>query len=299
MSALPVAEIDRRALIRQSARTSHHRRQIFGVVAAGLCGLALCIALVPLISIVILTISKGIGAWSVDFFTHLPTPAGIPGGGIVNALVGSLIIDGLAAVMALPIGFIVALFLAEQGGRFASTVRFVVDVAAGLPAITIGLFAYAIVVLPEGHFSALSASVALAVLMLPIAIRAGETAIRTVPQDLWEAGIALGIGRARVARSIVMTSALPGLVTASLLAISRAVGEAAPLLFTAIGSQVFATSLGQPMASLSLVVYFDGIQPYPDIQQTAWGTALTLLVIVMLLNVSARLLARRMRRFTR
>ncbi len=299
MSAVAVVDLDRRSLIRQSAHRSHHRRQILGVVAAGLCGLALCIALVPLVSIVIFTISKGIGAWSVNFFTHIPTPAGIPGGGIVNAIVGSLIIDGLAAVMALPIGFIVALFLAEQGGRLASTVRFVVDVAAGLPAITIGLFAYAIVVLPEGHFSALSASVALAVLMLPITVRAGETAIRTVPQDLWEAGIALGIGRARVARSIIITSALPGLVTASLLAISRAIGEAAPLLFTAIGSQVFATSLGQPMASLSLVVYFDGIQPYPDIVRTAWGAALTLLVIVMLLNISARLLARRMRRFTR
>ena len=299
MSALAVAELDRRTLIRQSARTSHHRRQILGIVAAVFCGLALCIALVPLISIVILTISKGIGSWSVNFFTHLPTPAGIPGGGIVNALVGSLIIDGLAALMALPIGFIVALFLAEQAGRFASTVRFVIDVASGLPAITIGLFAYALVVVPEGHFSALSASVALAVLMLPIAIRAGEGAIRTVPQDLWEAGIALGIGRARVARSIVMTSALPGLVTASLLAISRAIGEAAPLLFTAIGSQYFETGLGQPMASLSLVVYQDGLQPYPDLVQTAWGTALTLLVIVMLLNISSRLLARRMRRFAR
>ncbi len=299
MSALAVAELDRRALIRQSARTSHHRRQILGVTAACFCGLALGIALVPLISIVILTVSKGIGSWSVNFFTHLPTPAGIPGGGILNALVGSLIIDGLAAVMALPIGFIVALFLAEHGGRLSSTVRFVVDVAAGLPAITIGLFAYALVVVPERHFSALSASVALAVLMLPIAIRAGETAIRTVPQDLWEAGIALGIGRARVARSIVMTSALPGLVTASLLAISRAIGEAAPLLFTAIGSQYFVTAVDQPMASLSLVVYQDGLTPYPDLVQTAWGTALTLLVIVMLLNISARLLARRMRRFTR
>ena len=264
MSALAVAAMDRRTLVRQSARTSHGRRKLLGGIGAVLCGLALCIALVPLISIVVLTISKGIAAWSIDFFTHLPTPAGIPGGGIVNALVGSLIIDGLAAVMALPIGFIVALFLSEHTGRLASTVRFVVDVAAGLPAITIGLFAYAIVVLPEGHFSALSASVALAMLMLPITIRAGEGAIRTVPQDLWEAGIALGIGRARVARSIVMPSAVPGLVTASLLAISRAIGEAAPLLFTAIGSQYFVTSLGQPMASLSLVVYLNGIQPYPD-----------------------------------
>jgi phosphate transport system permease protein len=172
-------------------------------------------------------------------------------------------------------------------------------VASGLPAITIGLFAYAVVVVPEGHFSALAASVALAVLMLPVVIRAGEAALRAVPQDLWEAGMALGIPRARVARGIVMPVAFPGLATAALLAISRAVGEAAPLLFTAIGSQVFVTNIGHSMASLPLVIYQDGIQAYPDLQQTAWGTALTLLVIVVLLNVSARLLARRTRRYAR
>lgn len=292
-----VAVIDRRALIRQSARDSYRRRRAAGLVATTLCGLALAIALVPIVWIAAYTIRQGIASWSLDFFTKLPTPEGIPGGGIVNALVGSLIIDGLAAVMALPVGVIAALFLAEHRGGLANTVRFVVDVAAGLPAITIGLFAYAIVVVPQGHFSAFSASVALAVLMLPVVVRAGEAAFRTVPRELWEAGTALGIPRARVARSIVVPSAFPGLVTAALLAVSRAVGEAAPLLFTAIGSQVFITNIGHSMASLPLVIYQDGIQAYPDLQQTAWGTALTLLVVVLVLNVSARLLARRMRRF--
>lgn len=288
-----------RDLIRGAAQRSYRWRSIAGIIAAGLCGVALLAALVPIVWIIAYTVRQGLAAWSINFFTKLPTPEGIAGGGIVNALVGSLIIDGLAAVMALPIGLVAALFLAEHEGRLASSVRFIVDVAAGLPAITIGLFAYAIVVVPQGHFSAFSASVALGVLMLPVVIRAGESALRTVPQDLWEAGAALGIRRARVARSIVIPSAFPGLVTASLLAVSRAVGEAAPLLFTAIGSQVFITNLGHSMASLPLVIYQDGIQAYPDLQQTAWGAALTLLVIVVLLNVSARLLARRMRRYAR
>jgi len=297
VSALALHSTTRRNYIREVARSSHGRRSVGGVVAITLCGLALVIALIPIVSIVVLTVSKGVSAWSLQFFTSTPRPEGIPGGGILNAIVGALIIDGIAAAIALPVGFVAALFLAESEGRFAGAVRFVVDVAAGLPAVTIGLFAYAVVVLPSRHFSGLSASIALAVLMLPVTIRAGETAIRTVPRDLWEAGIALGIPRARVARSIVIPTAFPGLVTAALLAISRAVGEAAPLLFTAIGSQLFAVNIDRPMASLPLVVFLDGIQPYPDLQQTAWGAALTLLVIVVLLNVSARLLARRMRRY--
>ena len=299
MSVIPLTQPDRRALIRETARAYHTRRSVGGIVAASLCLVALLVALVPIVSIIALTTSQGIAAWSVNFFTKLPTPAGIPGGGIVNALVGSLIIDGLAALMELPVGILAALFLADVRGRLAGTVRFVVDVAAGLPAITIGLFAYAVIVVPQRHFSAFAASVALAVLMLPIVIRAGEGAIRTVPNDLWEAGIALGVRRARLARSIVIPTALPGLITASLLAVSRAMGEAAPLLFTAIGSQVFSTSLAGPMAALPLVIYQNGIQAYPDLQQNAWGTALTLLVIVVLLNVSARLVARRMRRHAR
>lgn len=301
MSVVPLALPDRRALIRETALARHRRRTIGGLVSASLCLVALLIAMVPIVWIIAYTVGRGIAAWSIDFFTRLPHPAGIPGGGIANALVGSLIIDGLAALMALPVGILAALFLAEFGGRLAGTVRFIVDVAAGLPAITIGLFAYAVIVIPQRHFSALSASVALAVLMLPIVIRAGEGALRTVPNDLWEAGLALGVRRARVARSIVIPTAIPGLVTASLLAISRAVGEAAPLLFTAVGSQVFSTSIFGPsgMASMPLVVYQNGIQPYPDLVQNAWGTALTLLVLVVLLNISARLLARRMRRYTR
>jgi phosphate transport system permease protein len=298
--SVAVEAIDRRTYIREISARTLRRRQVRGGVYAALCGVALLIALIPIVAIILYTGGQGIGAWSAAFFTHVPTPEGIPGGGISNALVGSLIIDGIASLMAIPVGIIAALFLAEQRNAFASAVRFIVDVASGLPAITIGLFAYAIVVIPQGHFSAFSASVALAVLMLPVVIRASEGAIRAVPTDLWEAGVALGVRRARVARTVILPAALSGLITASLLAISRAVGEAAPLLFTspALTSRVV-TDPTRQMSSLPLIIFQDGIQAYADLQRTAWGTALTLLVIVVLLNLSARVLARRMRRYTR
>lgn len=299
MTTAAVVQPSNRQLIRDTALAYRRRRRISGTAATVLCGVALVITLVPIVWIVVYTFSQGISAWSFDFFTQREHPVGFPGGGIANALVGTLIIDGIAALIALPIGIIVALFLAEHNGRFATAVRFVIDVSAGLPAITIGLFAYAIVVIPQQHFSAFSASIALAVLMLPIAIRAGEGAIRSVSTDLWEAGIALGVRRARVARSIIIPTAFPGLVTASMLAIARAVGEAAPLLFTAAGSTLLTLNPGHSMSSLPLLIYLDGIQAYPELVRTAWGTALTLLVIVVLLNVVGRLLARRMRRHTR
>jgi phosphate transport system permease protein len=251
-----------------------------------------------LLAVVAYTVGRGIGAWSVAFFTHLPTPAGIPGGGISNALVGSLIIDGMAILMAVPFGIIAGLFLAEQDGGFARTVRFTADVLAGVPSIALGLFAYAILVVTLGHFSAFAGSVALGILMLPIVMRTTEGAIRSVPRDIWESGLALGIQRSRVSLRIILPSALPGMATGILLAISRMAGETAPLLFTAIGSQYFAVSPTQPMAALPLVIYLDGIQAYPDIQQIAWGTALALIVIVLGVNLGGRLLVRRMRRMS-
>lgn len=288
----------RRAEIHASAASSLRRRKITGAIARSLCTIATIGALMTLLAVVAYTVGRGIGAWSVAFFTHLPTPAGIPGGGISNALVGSLIIDGMAILMAVPFGIIAGLFLAEQDGAFARTVRFTADVLAGVPSIALGLFAYAILVVTLGHFSAFAGSVALGILMLPIVMRTTEGAIRSVPQDIWESGLALGIQRSRVSLRIILPSALPGMATGILLAISRMAGETAPLLFTAIGSQYFAVSPTQPMAALPLVIYLDGIQAYPDIQQIAWGTALALIVIVLGVNLGGRLLVRRMRRMS-
>ena len=205
---------------------------------------------------------------------------------------GGLIIVGLAAAMAMPVGTMCALFLLERRGRIAGAVRFAADVLTGVPSIAIGIFAYAVLVGPGSliaHFSGLAGSFALAVLMLPIIIRSSEAAMRAVPRDLWEAGLALGVRRGRVVRSVVLRGALPGLVTGNLLAVARAVGETAPLLFTAIGSQLFVTNPLQPMGGPVPHHLQRRDQPFPADQQTAWGAAFVLLVFVLVLSIVARL----------
>lgn len=201
--------------------------------------------------------------------------------------------------MAIPFGILAGLFLVEQQGRFADAVRFVADVLAGVPSITIGLFAYALLVVTLGHFSGFAASFALAVLMLPVIMRTTEAAIRGVSKEVWEAGLALGLRRAPIAFRLVIPAALPGIVTGCLLGMARAVGETAPLLFTAVGSQFFTVNPGGTMASMPLDIYLDGIQAYPDAQLTAWGTALALIVIVLLLSIGSRVLAWRFTRHSR
>ena len=248
--------------------------------------------LIPLVFLVCYVSKRGIGALSVAFFTHTPTPPGIPGGGISNAIVGSLIINGLALLIAMPIGLLVALFLIERRGPIANAIRFGADVLSGLPSILIGLFAYSVIVV-HTHYSAYSASIALAVLMLPIMIRGNEEAMRTVPDDLWEAGLALGARQSRVVRSVVVRGAIPGLITANLLALARAVGETAPLLFTAIGSQIFSLSLEpaherHPLRHLSRTAR----PAFKDLQQDAWGAAFVLMVGVLVLSIIGRTVRR-------
>jgi phosphate transport system permease protein len=267
-------------------------------VAVGLCLVAVAISLAPLVALVAYTTSRGVHALSLDFFTQSNAPGG-PASGIANAIVGSLIIVGLAAALAVPLGIVTALFLLERRGRIAGTIRFAADVLTGVPSIAIGIFAYAVLVEPFAHFSALAGSFALAVLMLPIIVRSSESALRAVPRAEWEAGLALGIRRGRVVRSVVLRGALPGLVTGNLLAVARAVGETAPLLFTTIGSQLFNLNPSQPTAATPLVIYSDGTSPFPTDQQTAWGAALVLLAFVLLLSIGARLVAGRLNRQAR
>lgn len=216
--------LERRQVVREAARTTLRRRRLHGSLTRVACLAALVVALIPVLALLGYTISRGIKGVSLAFFTQLPAPAdviGIPPGGISNAIVGSLIIVGLAAVMAVPTGLAVAMFLIERRGKLAATVRFVADVMTGIPSIAIGAFAYALIVVPSHSYSGLSASFALAVLMLPIVIRANEVAMRTVPDDLKDAGLALGVRRSRVVRSVVVRGALPGIVTGNLLAIAR------------------------------------------------------------------------------
>ena len=285
---------ERRELIQTSARATLKRRRSIALTIRITFGLCMVLVLIPLVALVVYVTKRGIGAISVGFFTHIPTPPGIPGGGISNAIVGSLIVNGLALAIAIPLGLLVALFLIERSGPVANIVRFGADVLSGLPSILIGLFIYAQFVVRNHHFSAYSGSLALAVLMLPIMIRGDEEAMRTVPNELWEAGLALGARQSRVVRSVVVRGSIPGLITANLLALARAIGETAPLLFTVAGSQLFSTSLSQPINAVPIVIFQDGTSAFKELQQDAWGAAFVLLVSVLVLSIIGRIIAARL-----
>ena len=287
----PEAIARRRSVVRQSSRSSLRRRRLLGNGTRIACYVALIVALIPLVALVSYTIQRGVQGLSVGLFTQLPVPEGVPGGGVYNAIIGTLIIVGLAAVVAIPVGLAVALFLVDRQGKLAATIRFVADVMSGVPSIAIGVFAYALIVVPSHHYSGITGSFALAVLMLPIIVRADEVAMRAVPDDLWEAALALGARPSRVARSVVLRTALPGIVTGNLLAVARAIGETAPLLFTALGSTLLETNPFQPMSAMPLSILSDGTQADPHLQTVAWATALVLLVFVLLLSIVARAFA--------
>ena len=255
-------------------------------------------ALVPLVLIVYYLVKEGIGAWSSDFFTTDPTGRflGDPGG-IKSAIFGTIYMVTLASVIAIPLGIGVALYLVEYGkdGRFASVVRYFVDVMTGVPSIVFGLFVYIVLVVAKvgGTFAAWKGAVALALLMLPVVTRASEVVLNLVPDSLREGALALGAPRWRVVLRIVLPTALPGLVTGSLLAVARAAGETAPLLFTAafvLGTQF---SPSERMNSLPLQIFNDVGQAQDRLVQRAWGAALTLVVMVLLLTLIARLIQRR------
>jgi phosphate transport system permease protein len=217
-------------------------------------------------------------------------PVGEPGGGVANGIVGTLITVGIATLLALPIGLLGALFLALFGrGWFPEAVRFLSDVLSGIPSIAIGLFAYTLLVAPFRHFSALSASFAFALLMLPIILRTSEEAIRSVPRSIREGALALGLSEFATTMRIVVPAARPAITTGLLLAIARVTGETAPLLFTAFGSQFWELNPGQPMAQLPLQVFTYAISPYASWHAQAWAGALLLIGAVLALNILARL----------
>jgi phosphate transport system permease protein len=289
----------RRAVVRESSRATLRRRRLIGDGTQAACYIALIVVLIPLVALIAYTISRGAKGISIAFFTQVPVPQGVPGGGISNAIVGTLIIVGVAAVMAIPTGLAVSLFLIERKGRLAATIRFVADVMAGIPSIAIGVCVYALIVVPTHTYSGIAGSFALAVLMLPIIVRSDEAAMRSVPDDLWDAGLALGARPSRVARSVGVRNALPGIVTGNLLAVARAVGETAPLLFTVLGNPFFETNPLHPMSAMPFTIYTDGTQPYALQQTTAWATALALLTLVLFLSIVARAFASFMTRNAR
>jgi phosphate transport system permease protein len=260
------------------------------------------LALIPLVLIVYYLLSKGLGAWSTSFFTTDPTGntffGGSSIGGIKSAILGTIEIVALASAIAIPTGIGVAIWLVEYGRSswFAHTVRFFVDVLTGVPSIVFGLFVYIVLIVGTGStYAGYKGSIALSLLMLPVVIRSAEVILMLVPAALRESALALGAPRWRVIFSIVLPTALPGMVTGVLLAVARAAGETAPLLFTAAATLKTSFNLGGFMNSLPVQIYKDVTSPTPAVVDRAWGAALTLVVMILLLNLIARLIARRSR----
>jgi phosphate transport system permease protein len=271
-------------------------RVIKNAVMTGLCGAAVVLALVPLFSVSWLVVSRGVRALSLTFFTHLPAPVGETGGGVGNAIVGTLYMVALACVFGLPLGVGAGVYLAERGdGKLGQAVRFTAEVLAGVPSIVVGVVAYGLIVVPMHHFSALAGAAALSILMIPTLARATEEMVRLVPTPLREASLALGVPAWRTSLRVVLRTALGGLVNAALLAIARAAGETAPLLFTALNNQYWNVRPDQPTASLTVQIYNYAISPYADWHDKAWGAALCLLILIGMTSGLARVLqARRM-----
>jgi phosphate transport system permease protein len=275
------------------------RRRRTDKVARAVLLAATLVALVPLVLVIYYLLKRGLGAISWHFFSTDPTGAfiGDPGG-IKSALMGTLEIVGFAALISIPIGIGVALYLVEYGknGRFASVVRYFVDVMTGVPSIVFGLFVYITLVIGgfvSTGYAAWKGAVALALLMLPIVTRSAEVILQLVPDHLREAALALGAPRWRVVTRIVLPTALPGLITGSLLAVARAAGETAPLLFTSAVVLGTNFNLGQRTNSMPIQIFNDVGQAQDRLGQRAWGTALTLVAMILILNMVARLIARR------
>jgi len=255
---------------------------------------AVIVALIPLFFILLNLVLKGAGSLSFDFFTRTPAPAGETGGGVVHALVGTLLIVGTASLIGLPIGVGAGIYCAEYPtSRLTWVSRFVADVLNGTPSIVVGVFAWAWIVARQKHFSGLAGGVALSLLMIPMVLRTTEEMIKLVPNSLREAALALGYPRWRTSLSVVVRTTLPGIMTGALLAIARIAGETAPLLFTALGSQYLSYDLNQPMAALPLTVFNYATGPYEEWHQYAWAAALVLILVVLLLSLGARLAIRR------
>jgi phosphate transport system permease protein len=259
-----------------------------GSVVSALLGLG---ALVWILSGIIV---RGVGALNLSFFTRLPTPPGMSGGGMANAILGTLAMTAAATLISVPIGLLSGIYLAEfgQDSRVADNSRFAANVLMGMPSIIVGVFAYTLVVLPLGHFSGYAGTVALAILMIPVVTRTAEDMLRLVPNTLREAALALGAPRWKVTLTVVFRSAKAGLLTGILLAVARVSGETAPLLFTALNSPYWFTSLSGPTPNLTVTIFNYAMSPYEDWQRMAWGASLLITAGVLTFTLLARLVLR-------
>ncbi len=275
--------------------TSTRRRKLLSSCFVIFCGASVLLALIPLAFVLFFVVSQGIQSLTPSFFTHMPAPVGEPGGGMANAIVGSLILVGLAALFAVPIGVISGVYMSEYAGtRFASLVRFAADTLNGVPSIVVGVFAYGVAVLPFKQFSALAGGLALGIMMIPIVARTTEELLLLVPGTMREGALALGATHARAVFTVVVPSAAQGIITGIVLAVARIAGETAPLLFTSFNNRFFTTKLTQPIASLTVQVFTYAISPYKDWHNQAWAGALVLVMIVLTCSLLARFATRRL-----
>ncbi len=272
------------------------RRAVSTIVTA-CCGLSVLVALVPLGLILFFVVGQGAQALNVAFFTQMPQPVGETGGGMANAIAGTLIVSGVGALFAVPVGIMCGVYAAEYSGtRLASAVRFAADTLNGVPSIVVGVFVYGLVVLPFRQFSAIAGGVALGIMMVPIIARTTEELLRLVPNGLREGALALGATRGRAVFTVVLPAALPGILTGIMLAFARIAGETAPLLFTSFNNRFWSTHLDQPIATLTVQVFTYAISPYADWHRQAWAGALVLVSLVLACSLLARLATRRLER---
>jgi phosphate transport system permease protein len=259
------------------------------LLASGAAALTIC-ALIVILGYIAVT---GLGEQSPGFLVNNPKPVGEPGGGIANAIVGTLVLIGTASVIGLPVGIMAGIYLAEfASNRFGTTLRFLIDTLTGIPSIVVGVFVWTMMVRPMGHFSALSGGVALSMIMMPIVARTTEEMIRLVPHSMREAALALGAPVWRMSLGVVLRAAMGGVATGAMLAIARIAGETAPLLFTALSYNYMSTDLNQPIASLTYQIYYYAGSPYEQWHSMAWAATLVLVGMIFAINVTVRVLSR-------
>jgi phosphate transport system permease protein len=299
MSAIPVSQRQTAPAIEvdlpQLERRLREPRTLFNAVMCWVAGGLTILAMVPLFSVIIMLLWRGGQRLGISLFTELPPAAGMLGGGIGNALLGTFIMVGIASLISVPIGILGGVYLAEFGPetRTATAVRFAAKVLTGLPSVIAGVFIYALVVTAMGTFSALAGGIALSILMLPTVILTAEDAIRMVPHRMREAAIGMGCTQTQAILHVILPTARPGILTGVMLAVARAAGETAPLLFTALFSDYWIRRVNEPAASLAVIIYDFSGQPYSNLIEIAWAASLVLVLIVLGLNILAQMYLRR------
>jgi phosphate transport system permease protein len=252
--------------------------------ATGLAVLSTVLVVAPLVAVFVYLVYRGASSLSLDFFTQVPTPVGVAGGGMANAIVGSAILLGLGSLIGVPMGIAGGIYLAEfgRGTKLANAVRFTADVLNGVPSIVMGIAIYSLIVVPQGHFSAFSGGVALGIMMIPTVCRTTEEMLLMVPNAVREAALALGVPNWRSVLAITVKTASPGIITGCMLAFARVAGETAPLIFTAFGNVGWSMRLDEPIAALPLQIYVYALSPYDEWHRLAWAGALVLIVLIVL-----------------